>query len=409
MHISPDNELLQYSGRIDFEEPTAPVFVFPCSSVALHFIVRESAPEEMDCEENVSDQTNAAGQGGVITVTLTNKNAYCDNYLGYILDGVQGKLRIENTERQTYTVAENLAPGEHSLLIFKRMDSCHTFTLHGIEIRAAMETPPHVRSADIPPEGRECRPARTDRTDHAKNASRLVGAVELLPCLPKPERRIEVYGDSVSAGEVSEAVEYVGKPDPEWHNGELSNSWYSYSWITARKLNAEIHDIAQGGVALIDGIGWYNDTDYVGMESIYDKIQYSPALGVTKPWDFSLWTPQVVVIAVGQNDSHPYDFMKEDYEGAQAAHWRECYGAFVRRIRSLYPEAEVILATTILEHDKNWDLAIDAVCAALNDPKVHHFLYKRNGAGTPGHIRVPEAEEMAEELAGYINSLGIPW
>lgn len=47
------------------------------------------------------------------------------------------------------------------------------------------------------------------------------------------------------AGEVSEAVDYVEKEDPE-HNGEYSNSWYSYSWMTARKLGAQIHDIAQG-------------------------------------------------------------------------------------------------------------------------------------------------------------------
>ena len=32
---------------------------------------------------------------------------------------------------------------------------------------------------------------------------------------PLPERKIEVYGDSVSAGEVSEAVDYTGEEDPE--------------------------------------------------------------------------------------------------------------------------------------------------------------------------------------------------
>ena len=67
----------------------------------------------------------------------------------------------------------------------------------------------------------------------------------LLPPPEKPNRRIEVYGNSVSAGEVSEAVDYVGKEDPE-HNGEYSNSWYSYRWMIARKLGAQIHDIAQG-------------------------------------------------------------------------------------------------------------------------------------------------------------------
>ena len=76
---------------------------------------------------------------------------------------------------------------------------------------------------------------------------------------------MEVFGDSVSCGEVSEALEYVGKPDPE-HDGEYSNSWYSYAWMTARMLNAQIHDIAQGGIALLDGQGWFHEPDQIGME-----------------------------------------------------------------------------------------------------------------------------------------------
>lgn len=42
------------------------------------------------------------------------------------------------------------------------------------------------------------------------------------PLKPLSGRRIEVYGDSVSAGEVSEAVDCVGKEDPV-HNGGYSN------------------------------------------------------------------------------------------------------------------------------------------------------------------------------------------
>lgn len=44
-------------------------------------------------------------------------------------------------------------------------------------------------------------------------------------CQKKTDKRIEVYGDSVSAGEVSEAVDFVGKEDPE-HEGGYSNSYY---------------------------------------------------------------------------------------------------------------------------------------------------------------------------------------
>ena len=42
---------------------------------------------------------------------------------------------------------------------------------------------------------------------------------------------------------------------------EYSNSWYSYAWIAARKLDAQLHDIAQGGVALLDNTGWYHEPD----------------------------------------------------------------------------------------------------------------------------------------------------
>lgn len=37
------------------------------------------------------------------------------------------------------------------------------------------------------------------------------------------------------------------------------------------------------------------------------------------------------------------------------------------------------------------------------------FLFKRNGKGTPGHQRIPEAEEMSDELCAYIESLNIQW
>ena len=41
--------------------------------------------------------------------------------------------------------------------------------------------------------------------------------------------------------------------------------------------------------------------------------------------------------------------------------------------------------------------------------KIRHFMFRRNGKGTPGHLRIPEAEEMAEELSAYIENLDIEW
>ncbi len=342
MLVKPEHSLLQYSGRIDWTDKEAPVLVYPCSYIKMKFT------------------------GSSVAAVVENHTSYFSSFLGYFIDGEQKCVKLAESGRETIVLADGMADKEHELMLFKRMDSCHTFAFYGFEID----------------EG-----------------------ARILQLLEKPRRRIEVYGDSVSAGEVSEAVDYIGQPDPV-HDGEFSNSYYSYAWMTARKLGAEIHDIAQGGVALLDGTGWFAGPDFVGLERFYDKIQYYPELTKMVNWDFQLYRPHVVLVAIGQNDANPDNYMAKDYDGAKAVHWRKSYRAFVGRLRELYPQAQIILSTTILEHHANWDKAIGQVCEELADEHIHHFLYRRNGSGTPGHIRIPEAEEMAEELTAFIESLG---
>lgn len=342
MFISPENEKLQYSGRIDFDDRLAPVLVYAASWIKMKFT------------------------GTMVQVMLTNHRACWTNEMGFFIDGKQGRIRLsEKEEKKCYTLAEGLSEGVHELLFFKRMDSCHTVTFYGFF---------------------------------------LDDGAEILTLEPKPNRRIEVFGDSVSCGEVSEALDYVGKEDPV-HDGEYSNSWYSYAWMTARKLGAELHDTSQGGIALLDDTGWFAAPYYKGVESCYDKMEYHPALGPVKQWDFSRYTPHVVIVAIGQNDSHPVDYMAEDYDGARAKYWRDYYRIFIERLMELYKKAQIILTTTILCHDAAWDRAIDEVCRQIGSDRVHHFLYTENGTGTPGHIRIPEAEKMSEELSAYILTL----
>ena len=233
---------------------------------------------------------------------------------------------------------------------------------------------------------------------------------QLLPSsTPQPSRRMEFYGDSVTCGERCEALCYEGQADPDEDLSGYSNSWYSYASITARNLNAQAHLVAQGGASLIDGIGWFHAPHYLGMESIWDRSTYNPEFGEPQPWDFTRYTPHVVVVALGQNDSHPHDFMASDYDGAEARHWRARYADFVRALREKYPKALIVLTTTILRHDAAWDRAIDEVCDTLRDDgefHVKHFLYSRNGCGTDGHPRIPEDEQMAAELTAYLESFG---
>lgn len=339
--VSPYDDKLQYSGRIDFDYEGGPLMVYPCSYVKIRFT------------------------GKSIKAVMTNKRGYWNSEMGWILDGKEGRGLLAEEGTNAITIAEDLAEGEHELCFYKRMDCCHMAVFHGFVVDESFEllTPP-----------------------------------------ARPARRIEVFGDSVSAGEVSEAVDYCGLADPE-HNGEYSNSYYSYAWITARKLNAELHDVAQGGIALLNGTGYFNQPEAMGMEWMYDKIQYQPWFSEAKHWDFSKYTPHLVILAFGQNDAHPENYMAEDYDCEKAVLWRAKYAEFVKKIREIYPAAHIICKTTILNHDFGWDRAIEQVVDELADEQVHYFKYSNNSVGTHGHIRRPEAEKMAEELSAFVEEI----
>ncbi len=344
MKVALDRKELTYSGRIDMAEPGRPEFIFPASSVRFRFF----------------------GKRAVLTVK--SRRACWDNYAGAIVDGIQKKWLLQEDAENRILLVEEEKEGLHDILFFKRQDSCHEMILCALEL---------------------------------SEGSRLLEA------LPKPQRRMEVYGDSVSAGEVSEAIEYVGRPDPK-HQGEYSNSWYSYAWIAARKLQAELHDVAQGGIPLLNGNGWVEPPFYPGMEFMWDKLHYHPKFGKAVPWDFTRYTPHLVIVAIGQNDSNPDDYMKEAPDGVRAVYWKYKYREFLKELRKKYKKALIVLTTTILEHDAGWDKAIGEVCRELKDDRILHFLYSRNGKGTPGHARILEAEEMALELTEFVENLDIP-
>lgn len=348
MKILPNNSSLIYSGRIDLSDPFAIVWTYPGTFVRMKF------------------------KGTQLFVHVRNKHNYWNNYLGVAEGDAQTKLLLPEEGEATIEIPlQTTQDNIHEVTIFKRQDACHELTILGFEINCNTDD--------------EC---------------------ELLEASPLPPRRIEVYGDSVSAGEVSEAIDYVAKADPE-HNGEYSNSWYSYAWIAARKLDAQLHDIAQGGVALLDNTGWYHEPDYIGMEQVWNKMRYNPDYGTVKDWDFSKYTPDIVIVAIGQNDSHPDDYMKTDYEGEKAKNWRTHYRQFLAKLRETYPDAWIICCTTLLQHDIGWDMSISQAVLDIADKKISHCVFQRNGKATPGHLRIPEAEEMAKELCHHIRTLGI--
>ncbi|MDD7556847.1 electron transporter RnfD [Ruminococcus sp.] len=343
--ISPADPLLQYMGRIDRSQAEAPGFCYAGSQVRLGFT------------------------GDKLAVTVRNTRFYNRIQLGYWLDGREGVLDLADTpEPQRLEIPVLQSRPLHRLILFKRQDATHYFRLLGFEL--------------------------------AEGAC-------ACPLPPLPDRRIECYGDSVSAGAICEAYEAVGQTDPpEKCDGTADNAWYSFSMQTARLLEAQIHNIAQGGVALLDHTGYYHDGQ-IGMESVYDKLCYIPEAdtGVTS-WDFSAYTPQVVILAFGQNDHHIGDRDNILLTGQRRTVWKKRYLELLEDLMHRYPRAVFILTLTVLQHDADFERVLDEVQEAAGSDRVLRYRFRRTGTGTPGHPRVPEQAEMASELTQFILSLG---
>lgn len=305
--------------------------------------------------------------GKNFAIRVRNHHIHSTNQIGFVIDGVVNKVDLPyDDEIHDITLCNNLDDVMHEVIIYKTHGAHNYFDIFGIIC-----------------------------DDDAK-----ISEYEL-PCL-----KIECYGDSVSAGEVCEAESCCGKHDPEGHNSRFDNAWYSFTMQTARLLNAQIHNIAQGGIALRDNTGYY-DSGKVGLETVYNKTCYLPHIGYTE-WDFSKYIPDVVVIAIGQNDTHnefgdDFDIENPEYRRI----WKDAYLDFLKNLRSHYPDAYFVLCTTVLMHSIEWDKAIDEVKEESGDSKVHRIYFSRNGKATPGHPRISEQTEMARELAQFIQASGM--
>jgi hypothetical protein len=231
----------------------------------------------------------------------------------------------------------------------------------------------------------------------------LSDGARLLALPQPPERRIECYGDSVCSGEVVEANDYLAAKDPEDHGGRYSNSWRSFSMLTARELGAELHNNAQGGIAVLDGTGFFANRT-LGLVSTGTSYATIPPSVPRRSGTSRASTRTSSLWRSGKNDSKPDDYI--DADPARRALWKEAYAGVIKSLRAKRPRALFVVLTTIMNHEPGWDAALDEMVADLADPKVVRFRFTRVGVGTPGHPRVAEQEEMATELAAFLSSFG---
>ena len=215
---------------------------------------------------------------------------------------------------------------------------------------------------------------------------------ELTPPPPRPERRIEFFGDSITSGMGNEAPE-----DGADDNKAEKNNFLAYGAITARNLGAEYVSTSQSGVGLM--------ASFVGftMQDFYDQL--SAIDNNNSKWDFNRWTPHVVVINLFQNDSA---LVEERLDPVPTDEQRiAVYYDFVRRIRGHYPEAYIICTLGTMDASKPgspWPgyihSAVEQWKAETNDQGIDVMIFEFKDFYK--HPRVHHHRENAEVLTAFI-------
>jgi hypothetical protein len=292
--------------------------------------------------------------GTSLAVTLDDEKG--KNYFNVFIDGdTASPLIIEAAQgSKKYDVIAGLAPGKHSFLITKRTEGEEGATVfRGLE---------------------------------------LADGGQMLAPPARPKRRIEFFGDSITSGMGDEAP-MNGRDDV----GRDKNSYLSYAGITARNLNAELHQTSQSGIGVM--ISWFPFT----MPDFYDQLS---AVGNNDTkWDFSRWTPDVVVVNLMQNDrwliGDRHQLQPEPDDAGRIA----AYEKFVKRIRQLYPKAYIVCALGSMDatRDPQWPGYVKAAVEDMRkggDQRIDTVFFPFTGYGA--HPRLKHQRDNAEILTAFI-------
>ncbi len=285
--------------------------------------------------------------GTGVTVQMDDQS----QYLTVVVDGAVQPRLATSGGLQDYVLAAGLPAGEHVVELYRRTEGSFGPTaVHDVIIEGELLAPPPV------------------------------------------ERRMEIIGDSITAGYGNEGT------DPCNFSADTENHYLTYGAVAARTVGAELHTIAWSGKGVV-----YNYGDDVNepMPELYDRTLATEA----GDWSFA-WQPHVVAINLGTNDfSTGNDPPGELFVGAYvelAAHLRDVYpGAFILLLQPTLFGSEATMVQGYLEDVVAQRQADGDDAIAYADVNVDWI-----GSGCNGHPTVATHEGMgarlAEELAVHV-------
>ncbi len=218
-----------------------------------------------------------------------------------------------------------------------------------------------------------------------------------LPASLPQKRKIEFFGDSISLGYAVEDSTGQDRGTAPYENGYLS-----YAAITSRHFNAEMHNTSRSGIGIM--VSW----DPLIMPELYNRLDPTDA---ESKWDFSKYTPDVIVINLFQNDAWitkiPDNAQFKARFGAKAPtddQIIKAYRDFVKTIRDKYRKAQIICVLGNMDDVKEgspWPGYVQKAVAQIDDKNIYAHIFPCKN--TPGHPSKKEQQAMADDLIAFID------
>ena len=215
-----------------------------------------------------------------------------------------------------------------------------------------------------------------------------------------PQRKIEFVGNSITCGYGIEAT--VGTASFSY---DTENHYLSFAALTARALEAQHLVVARSGIGIFRNYnGPYDGKPETAMPALYDYTNFGD---LSEVWDFSRYTPDLVCVNLGTNDTSAGRYNKVKL--------REAYASFLQHLRARYPNAKIVmLSGCMLTGQRMQDVedAQNAVVAEANrrgDKQVYRFSFPPQdgslGYGANYHPSIKQQEKMANELIPFLREL----
>ncbi|QJE96323.1 SGNH/GDSL hydrolase family protein [Luteolibacter luteus] len=327
---------------------------FPASHPAVHYVGR--------WEETADGDRRASWPGFYLSTGFTGRSIAVQiddpgNYFNVHIDGEFQRVVRGPGNAGWVTLAKGLSPGSHSLRLARRNISF-------------------------------ARPTEISRFA-LDEGSRLIDERS------QPRLKIEFIGDSFTAAEGNEAT----APTLPWERKfAVTDSEKGYAAMIARDLDAEYVTVCRSGNGVL--------CDWQGSRSSAMVERYGRTLMDERSprWDFSCWTPDLVVISLGLNDRTGLARKDGSIREKDSANFRREYRRLIDTVRAAHPQARIVALSPYTPWARE---QIGRVVTELGSPRVTYATFDEFPGGyvADGHPTVETHRKMADQILPQLPGL----